>query len=41
MRLVLSESMRTRWIARPEVMIASIVVVWVASAAVYAAVFAY
>jgi hypothetical protein len=38
---VLPESMQRHWITMPEVVITSIVVVWVASAAVYAAVFAY
>jgi hypothetical protein len=41
MRLVLPESMRRHWTSRPEIVIGTVIVVWVAAAAVYAAVFPY
>jgi hypothetical protein len=39
---VLPESMQRHWASRPEIAIpAAVIVVWVAAAAVYAAVFSY
>jgi hypothetical protein len=42
MGLALPEGMQRNWTSRPEIAIpAAVIVVWVAAAAVYAAVFAY
>jgi hypothetical protein len=38
---VFPESMQRHWISRPEIVIPSVIVVWVAAAAVYATVFSY